>query len=97
MEDVMRVEIVVESAQQKKVEGLIAASGIQGHTIIRDVSGRGERGNRDGDGLTNAFRNICFIVAVPLDVADAFVESLRPVLKKTGGMCLVSEARWLKH
>ncbi len=97
MEDVMRIEIVVESAQQKNVERLIEEAGIKGHTILRDVAGRGQRGNRDGDGLTNAFSNVCFVVAAPLDVADSFVESLRPVLKKTGGMCLVTEARWLKH
>ncbi|MDJ0848141.1 MAG: transcriptional regulator [Myxococcota bacterium] len=97
MRDVKRIEIVVEAAQQARIERLIEEAGIDGFTLLHTVAGRGQRGAREGDGLSDAFQNVYFVIAAPAERMEAFVESVRPVLKRVGGICLVSDARWLKH
>ncbi len=45
----------------------------------------------------SVLNNLLSVVAAPEEAMQRFVESLRPVLRRAGGMCLVSDARWLKH
>ncbi len=97
MRDVKRIEIVVEAAQQPKIAELIDKAGIDGFTMLHAVVGRGQRGERQVDSLSSAFQNVVFVVAAPAEQTEVFVESIRPILKRSGGVCLVSDARWLKH
>lgn len=97
MRDVKRIEIVVEAAQEPTIRGLLEEAGIDGFTLLHAVAGRGQRGERAGDGLSDAFQNVLFLIAAPEEQVTTFVEAVRPVLKRTGGICLVSDARWLKH
>jgi len=97
LKPIKRLEIVVESAQEYAVEGLISRSGIDGYTLMRDVAGHGHRGDRDADGLTSVFQNVCFIVAAEPDAAERLLDALRPLLAESGGICLVSDAMWLSH
>ncbi len=97
MRDVKRIEIVVEAAQEQTIRRLIDDAGIDGFTLLHAVAGRGQRGERTGDGLSDAFQNVVFVIATPERQVADFVEAVRPVLERTGGICLVSDARWLKH
>lgn len=97
MKPVKRVEIVVEAVHEQAVERLIRRAGIDGYTLIRDVAGLGGRGERAADGLTSAFQNVCFIVAAPPDDAMRLAESLRNLLRQSGGMVLITDAMWLGH
>ncbi len=97
MQAVKRIEVVVEAAKESAVEKLIKKAGIDGYTLFRNVAGRGHRGERDTDGLTTVFRNVYFIIAADPDATERFVQSVQPLLEEVGGMCLVSDADWVKH
>ena len=97
MRDVKRIEIVVEAPQEEAIRQLIEDAGIDGFTLMHAAAGRGQRGDRTSDGLSSAFQNVVFLIAAPEEETAAFVEEVRPILKRTGGICLVSDARWLKH
>ncbi len=97
MRQVKRLEIVVEASRERAVERLIELAGIEGYTLTRGVAGRGQRGERDNDGLTGTFANVCFLVAAEPDAAATLIESVRPVLREVGGMCLVTDAAWVEH
>ncbi len=97
MRDVKRIEIVIEAAQEDTIRQLIEDAGIDGFTILHAAAGQGQRGERSGDGLSDAFQNVVFVIATPEERVAGFVAAVRPVLKRTGGICLVSDARWLKH
>lgn len=97
MRDVKRIEIVVEAPQAETIRQLIEQAGIDGFTMLHAVAGHGHRGDRTGDGLSSAFQNVVFIIAAPVAETAELVETVRPVLKRTGGICLVSDARWLNH
>lgn len=61
------------------------------------TTGRGDRGTRPGDGLSGEFNNAYTLVACLEAEAPKLVELVRPMLIQFGGICLVSDAMWVKH
>lgn len=97
MKDLKRVEIVVGALESPKVIRILDDNKIDGYTMIKNVLGRGDKGIQDGEGLHKAFQNALIIVACSEEELERITEPLRSVLTKSGGVCLVSEAKWLIH
>lgn len=97
MEAVKRVEIVVDSVEVRRVTEALDRVGISGYTVIPTISGKGERGQRDGDGVSGVFANAYVLTACPEDQLAAVVDAVRPLLHETGGICLVCDALWVLH
>lgn len=97
MKNIKRVEIVIDAAHTPELVRSIQTAGATGYTLIRDVQGSGDRGERAGDELSNVYRNCYFIIAADEKVTQHLIEAVRPLMERYGGMCLVSEAQWLKH
>ncbi|MEM1134644.1 MAG: transcriptional regulator [Bacteroidota bacterium] len=97
MKAIKKIEIVTGSLDAKKVINLLDEKGIKGYTIIKNVMGNGDKGYQDGDGLHEAFQNKYIMVACSEEELEKLVEPLRAILKKSGGICLVSDAQWLVH
>lgn len=97
MTPIKRIEIITDSLELDRLLRILEKVGVSGYTVIREVAGRGERGMRMGDELTGVFKNSYVMVACPPDQAAAIIEAIRPVLKRFGGVCLVSDAQWLIH
>ena len=97
MKPVQRVEIIVERAQRDRVLAVLAHAGVDGWSILPVVTGQGGRGPRGLEGLPGALENDLILSAVEDAQLPEVLEQLRPVLERWGGVCLVSEARWLRH
>ena len=97
MKPVKRVEIVVEAAEINNFMQVLKQIGVEAYTLIRHVGGQGERGERRPDEFVYEVENAYFIVACEAAQAEALVAALRPLLVKSGGMCLVSDAIWVVH
>lgn len=97
METVKRLEIIIDSMHTPRVVKALKATGATGYTIIRNASGAGDRGERRDDELTGVFGNSYILSACAPELAERVMDALRPLLKKYGGVCLVSDAQWLKH
>ena len=98
MKDCKRIEIVIEEPMAERVIETLREVGIRGYTAIAQASGEGDRGRRRGDELAGDSSNTLFIIACDDDgKVDALVESLRPLLSRSGGICLVSSASWVLH
>jgi nitrogen regulatory protein PII len=97
VQDVKRIEIVVGSQVASALLDELDRLGIRDHTAVNGVSGRGARGERGGDPFSGAFDNTYVLIAVDPAEVDRVVEAVRPVLRRHGGMCLVSDARWVRH
>ncbi len=97
MKPVKRVEVVVEAAEINNFLGILKNIGVDGYTLIRHVGGQGERGQRRPDEFVYELENVYFIVACDDTQAQALVTAIRPMLVKSGGMCLVSDATWVIH
>ena len=65
--------------------------------MIRDATGIGDRGARMGDQLSDVLKNSYVLTACPDEQLQPLVEAIRPLLKRFGGICLVSDAQWIIH
>lgn len=97
MQSVTRLEIVISSVELENVLGKIEACGASGYTVIREITGKGHRGIRDGADLSDAFRNTMIVTACTAEQATELIEVIRPILKRRGGICLISDSQWIVH
>jgi nitrogen regulatory protein PII len=91
MKLVMKVEIITDALEVENVTKLLDEIGVSGYSIIEDVIGKGHRGVRSGDELTDLFKNTYIMVVCNEVEMHKIVEAIRPIIKKFGGMCIVSD------
>jgi nitrogen regulatory protein PII len=97
MEIVKKVEIVTISLEMSKVLEVLEEVGITGYTVIRDVVGKGERGLTANDLEKDVLSNRYVMTVCTAEQEELLVEAIRPILKKFGGVCIVSDAKWIRH
>ena len=98
MQAIKKVEIIIEyMALTGLLEVLKKETLAVGYTVIKEAFGAGERGEMAGDGISGEFTNSYLLIACSEDEANRIVEIVRPMLKQFGGVCLVSDAMWVKH
>ena len=97
MKNVKRIELVVDAHHVDRIVGVLLAAGVDGYTVLRNASGWGDRGDRHPDGITGAFENCLILCACDEAQAEKLGIDLKPVLKKYGGVGLVSDAKWMLH
>ena len=97
MQAVKRIEIITDTLEMREVCRVLDRLAVSGYSVIRDVTGRGERGVQSGDDLTDVFKNSMVVLACPVERLTEIVEAIRPILKRRGGICLVSDAMWVMH
>jgi nitrogen regulatory protein PII len=94
---VKRIEIVVDALETDAIVNLLEGIGAPGYPVVRAVEGGGDRGRRHGDELTGVMQNSYVLVACAPHLATKIIEAVRPLLKRFGGLCLVSDAHWVIH
>jgi nitrogen regulatory protein PII len=97
VQNVKKIEIITNSLELERVLKILDRAGVSGYTIIEDVTGKGHRGrvidDLEGHALTNGYiMTIC-----NEEQEHQLVEALRPIIKKYGGLCIVSDARSIVH
>jgi nitrogen regulatory protein PII len=97
MRPVKRIEIVIDSLELRKLLRSLEQVGVSGYTVIQDAAGMGDRGGRAGDQLSDALKNSYVITACPEEQLQPLIDAIRPLLKRFGGICLVSDAQWIVH
>jgi len=94
---VKRLEIVIDAPHGESVTRVLARHGLSGWTLLRGASGEGDRGAREADEVTGISSNHLIVTTCPAERLDALVGDLRVLLERHGGMCLVSDALWIRH
>ncbi|MBI3343982.1 MAG: transcriptional regulator [Gammaproteobacteria bacterium] len=96
MKAVKKVEVVVESVAVPQVLALLERHGFPSYTMIPGAYGKGDRGESLG-GVSGEFNNSYLVIVCDAERVNDLVELIRPVLKRFGGVSLVSDALWVKH
>jgi hypothetical protein len=65
---------------------------VPGLTVFEAVEGFGDRGGRTGGELTDALVNHCLLTTCRTEQLDELAATLEPVLRRYGGLCLISDA-----
>ena len=97
MTPMKRVEVVIDALELSTVCSALDQAGVSGYTVIREVTGKGHRGDRTGDDLTGALKNGYVLCACSEAQARAVAESVRPILKRFGGVCLLTDCLSVEH
>jgi nitrogen regulatory protein PII len=97
MKHVKRVEIIVEALEKQTIINLLKTHNLEHYTLYKHLAGHGERGMREDQVFSEKFENVAIVLACAEEVIAELIESIRPVLKKYGGICLVSDAQWVIH
>jgi hypothetical protein len=98
MKPCKRIEIVIEHSMVPTLTALVKQLGLDGYTLVPDVRGSGDRGMRRADELSGESSNCLILIACDDEaLVTRLLESVRPLLSRSGGICLVSEAQWLRH
>ncbi|MFE4108002.1 P-II family nitrogen regulator [Almyronema epifaneia] len=94
MHPVKRIEIIASSMEQRKIVDCLEKCQVNGYSVIRDVTGRSDRGvvSDDFDLAGSTLSNIYIISFCGADQAKAVVAQLRPILNQYGGTCYLSDA-----
>jgi nitrogen regulatory protein PII len=94
LQSVKKVEIIVSVLEVPQVLKILRKNQIVNYTVIENVSGSGEHGLSGDDLLTNTY-----IMAIFTDVAlvEQLAAALKPLLKKLGGIFVVTDAQWIAH
>jgi nitrogen regulatory protein PII len=94
LQSVKKVEIVVSALEVPPVLKILRKNQVFNYTVIENVSGSGEHGLSGDDLLTNTY-----IMAIFTDVAlvEQLAAALKPLLKKLGGIFVVTDAQWIAH
>lgn len=97
MTPMKKVEIVTDFLELTAISRALEELGVGGYTIVRDVTGYGGHGRRTGDEITGVFQN-CYVMTVCTpELAERIVDMIRPMLKRYGGIAVVSDCLWVKH
>lgn len=98
MQAIKKVEIIIEYMEVPRLLEVLKKEALAvGYTVIKEAFGAGGRGEMAGDGFSGEFTNSYLLIACSEDEANRIVEIVRPILKRFGGVCLVSDAMWVKH
>ena len=97
MKNLKRIECVIDAVHVPAVVDALRAGGVDGYTVIRGASGWGDRGARQPDGVSGVFENCVVLCACDADVLEEVADKLRPILKRYGGVALISDTQSLSH
>ncbi len=98
MKPCKRIEIVIETPMVPSLIAVFKQLDIPGYSLIPEVRGSGDRGVRRADELSGQSSNSLVLVALD-DMAkiEPLLEAVRTLLGRSGGICLLSDAQWLRH
>jgi len=97
MKPIKRVDIVVDHAHAGPMVRALEELGVAGYTVVPGAQGQGRRGMQHADGLMNAASNDLIFTTCDADELARVTTTIRPLLKRFGGICLVSDVGWLEH
>ena len=97
MRDTKRIEIVIDKPHVPEVRKALDALGVPGLTVFETLAGYGDRGQRDGGELSDAMVNHYLLTTCEPEQVDDLAAALEPILRRYGGLCLISDARLIRN
>ena len=86
-----RIEILTDGPLVPRIAAACEAVGINGHTVIPALSGRGRAGNWSEDRLSGAQSKVIILAIASTARADALLDALGPLLESQGLLVTVGD------
>ncbi len=91
---VKKVEIIVVDLEVPAVLKILKKNLVKNYTIINNISGNGAHGYAGDDLITNSY---IMVICTDLEMAEQLSNAMCPLLKKLGGIFIVTDAHWIAH
>lgn len=95
MNNMKKVEIIVESVYVNRLIKLLREKDINGYTIIDEIKGSGGHGLKTGDDVSNILSNSYVFTVCDEEKYLNMKDSIVIFIKKYGGKCIVSDVTLL--
>lgn len=95
LKSMKRIEIVINEDSLDDLLKLFRDADVRGYTVIKKAGGLGSTGERDPDDYVMEQHNAVMVLACEEDQAEKVIMTLYPKLKDFGGMCLISDCKWI--
>ncbi len=97
MRDVKRIEIIIGKPHLPPVLKALEKLDLPGMTVLETLAGYGDRGAREGGELSDAMMNQYVLTTCRADQVNALAAALEPLLRRYGGLCLISDAMVIRN
>lgn len=97
MQAVKKVEIIISSLEIEEILEILAVANVSGYTVMKNTSGKGDRGVANDDLGTVLSNSYIMTVCTNEKQLNQVIEDITPILKRVGGVCLVTDANWVLH
>jgi hypothetical protein len=94
LQAVKKIEIIVSNLEVPSILRILKKNLIEDYTLINNVEGSGAYGYTGDNSLMNSY---IIIVLTDLELAIKASDAIQPLLKKLGGILIVSDAQWIAH
>ena len=94
LQPIKKIEIIVSYLEVPAVLKILKKNLVKRYTVINNVSGSGEHGYSGDDLITNSY---IMIICTKLEMAEQLSIAMQPLLKKLGGIFIVTDAQWIAH
>ena len=91
-----KVEIIIGKYQLEKVIEVLHQLKAPGYSVMEHVMGMGERGIMRVDEPSGAMENVYVVVVCDDNFAEGLLKEISPVLKRYGGLCVLSQVTLVK-
>ncbi len=92
--DMKKVEIIVKGEDLDFVIDLIEKAGVNGYTILHNLSGKGSHGFHEGHLIFNEEDVLVMVISVmPEEKVFAILEGITPFLNRHSGVVFISDVK----
>ncbi|MEC4819847.1 MAG: hypothetical protein SAK29_42250, partial [Scytonema sp. PMC 1069.18] len=97
MQEVKKVEIILNSSHTDDALKILDSVMVSGYTVLKNTFGKGDRGSSNSDIDDSFGGNYIMTVCTNERQLNDLVDQITPLLKKIGGVCLVTDSKWVSH
>lgn len=94
LQPIKKIEIIVSYLEVPAVLKILKKNLVKRYTVINNVSGSGEHGYSGDDLITNSY---IMIICTELELAERLSIAMQPLLKKLGGIFIITDGQWIEH
>ena len=94
LQPIKKIEIIVSYLEVPAVLKVLKNNSVKRYTVINNVSGSGEHGYAGDDLITNSY---IMIICTELELAEQLSIAIQPLLKKMGGIFIITDGQWIEH
>ncbi|MDB9391925.1 P-II family nitrogen regulator [Microcystis aeruginosa] len=97
LQTVKKVDIIVSHAFLEETLNVLDVVGVSGYTVFGNTSGKGDRGLSCDDLDCDYSGNYIMTVCNSDEQLGLLIDKIQPILKKAGGIFVVTTGQWLTH